>query len=88
MVDSLAPDLILLDITLPTMDGYQVCARLKRDENTAHIPIIMLTSIESADGTLQGLEMGADDFIAKDTFMAENLLATVEVYFNILTGGA
>jgi DNA-binding response OmpR family regulator len=87
MVDNALPDLILLDITLPSMDGYQVCSRLKRDENTSHVPVIMLTSIDSADGTLRGLEMGADDFIAKDAYMAENLVATVETYLNILMDG-
>ncbi|HLY27691.1 MAG TPA: response regulator [Aggregatilineales bacterium] len=85
LVDSTPPDLILLDITLPTLDGYQVCSRLKRDRNTSHIPVLILTSIDSADGILQGIEAGADDFIAKDAFMAENLLATVETYLTILT---
>ena len=87
MVDSLRPDLIILDVTLPRMDGYQVCSRLKRDSNNAHIPVIMLTSIDSADGTLHGLEVGADDYIAKDSFMTENLLATLDSFLNIFTDG-
>ena len=83
MVDSLAPDFIILDVTLPKMDGYQVCMRLKRDTTTAHIPVVMLTSIDTADGTLRGLEVGADDYIAKDSFMGENLLATLDAYLHI-----
>lgn len=80
------PDLVILDVNLPGMDGYQVCSRLKRDSDTAQIPIIMLTTIDGAEGTLQGLEVGADDFIPKDEFMDENLLATVNAYLNILEG--
>lgn len=83
MVDSLRPDLIILDVTLPRMDGYQVCTRLKRDTTTMHIPIVMLTAIDSAEGTLQGLEVGANDYIAKDAFMTENVLATLDSYLNI-----
>ena len=83
-LDNVEPDLIILDVTLPGMDGYQVCARVKRDNFHAHIPIVMLTTIDSADGTLRGLEVGADDYIAKDPFMDENLMATLDAYFNIL----
>ncbi len=86
VVDSQRPDLIILDVNLPTMNGYQVCNRLKRDSNTAHIPVIMLTTIDGADATLQGLEAGADDYIAKDEFTTENLLATLDSYLNILKG--
>jgi DNA-binding response OmpR family regulator len=86
VVDSQRPEVIILDVNLPTMNGYQVCSRLKRDTNTAHIPVIMLTSIGGADATLQGLEVGADDYIAKDEFTTENLLATLDSYLNILKG--
>lgn len=83
VVDSQQPALIILDVNLPSMNGYQVCSRLKRDKDTAHIPVIMLTTIDSADATLRGLEVGADDYIAKDEFTIENLLATVDSYLNI-----
>lgn len=66
MVDDEQPDLVVLDVNLPKMVGYQVCNRLKRDNTTAHIPVIMLTPADSADATLRGLELGADDFIPKD----------------------
>ncbi len=77
MVDEYDPDLILLDLYLPSMNGYQVCQRLQRDRNTAHIPIIMLTSADSADSMLEGLESGAADYIPKDDFVIENLLTSL-----------
>ncbi len=86
MVDSDPPAVVILDVNLPTMDGYQVCSRLKRDSRTARIPVIMLTAYDSADATLQGLEVGADDYIAKDEFTSENLLATLDSYLNFLEG--
>lgn len=76
-VDESAPDLILLDINLPSMSGYQVCSRLKRDQNTAHIPVIMLTASDSSDDILRGLNVGATDYIAKDAFAADNLITTL-----------
>lgn len=74
------PALIILDINLPQMDGYQVCSRLKRDDATAHIPVIMLTSADSADATRHGLEVGADDYIPKDMFAMDNLATTIKAY--------
>jgi CheY-like chemotaxis protein len=74
------PDAIVLDVNLPQMDGYQVCKRLKRDKNTAHIPVIMLTSSDTSDAALQGLESGADDYIPKDVFATENLISTLRTY--------
>jgi len=74
------PNLIILDINLPKMDGYQVCRRLKRDPNTTHIPVIMLTVSDSSDATVQGLEAGADDYIPKDVWATDNLLTTLRAY--------
>jgi len=76
-VDESEPDLILLDINLPSMSGYQVCSRLKRDKSTAHIPVIMLTASDSSDDILRGLNVGATDYIAKDAFAADNLITTL-----------
>src|SRR4051812_20227782 len=70
------PDLIVLDIQLPSMDGYQVCRRLKRAEETKDIPVIMLTDKSSTKETMTGLKAGADDYIPKDIFAAEHLLET------------
>jgi len=58
-------DLILLDIMMPEMDGYEVCRRLKRNEVTRLIPIIMLTALDDTKARVQGIEVGANDFITK-----------------------
>ncbi|MDA3903494.1 MAG: PAS domain S-box protein [Desulfuromusa sp.] len=59
------PDLILLDIMMPGMDGYEVCRRLKSDKATQHIPIIFLTSLDNEEDESKGLELGAVDYITK-----------------------
>jgi DNA-binding response OmpR family regulator len=80
MVDELHPDLVVLDVNLPKMDGYQVCRRIKRDPNTAGIPVIMLTVADSSEATMTGLEAGADDYIPKDIFANENLISTLQAF--------
>lgn len=64
IVDS-KPDLILLDWMLPGTTGIELARRLKRDELTADVPIIMLTAKGEEDNKIQGLEVGADDYITK-----------------------
>lgn len=64
-VDGFAPDLILLDVRMPEMDGFEVCRRLRADPNTADIPIIMVTAFDDREARLEGLDAGADDFIPK-----------------------
>lgn len=59
------PDLILLDIMMPEMDGYEVCQSLKSQPNTAHIPVIFVTAKISPDDEVKGLELGAVDYISK-----------------------
>lgn len=60
-----APDLILLDIMLPILSGYDACSLLKKDERTKHIPIIFLSAKNTVSDITQGLTGGADDYIAK-----------------------
>lgn len=59
------PDLILLDIVMPGMDGYEVCKRLKDDEQTRHIPVIFLTALNDEADEQRGLSLGALDYITK-----------------------
>ena len=60
-----APDLILLDVLMPDMDGYEVCRRLKEDERTRNVPVIFLTVKSEVDDEIRGLELGAVDYIIK-----------------------
>lgn len=73
----LLPDAIVLDIDLPELDGYAVCRALKEDSLTRHIPIVMLTSYDKANDTLKGLQLGAIDYIPKDSFANENVIASL-----------
>ena len=65
------PDLILLDVMMPVMDGFEVCSRLRADDLLAEVPIIMVTALEDRASRLRGLDAGADDFISKPYDTAE-----------------
>ncbi|NOX88233.1 MAG: response regulator [Calditrichaeota bacterium] len=65
LVESKKPDIILLDIRLPKMDGFQVCERIKKNYYTQFIPIIMITALKDLKNKIRSLEAGADDFISK-----------------------
>jgi len=64
-VDEYSPDLIVLDVMMPKIDGYEVCHRLKTDENRKYIPVLMLTAKGEIESKVKGLEIGADDYLAK-----------------------
>lgn len=76
------PDLILLDIMMPKMNGFQVCRRLKGHDNTRFIPIIMVTALNEIEDKVKGIEAGADDFISKP-FNKLELLARVKSLLRI-----
>jgi len=59
------PDLILLDIMMPVINGFEVCKQLKADENTSHIPIVMLSAASHSDSVEQAMKAGAVDYIMK-----------------------
>ena len=71
------PDLILLDIMMPELDGFEVCEILRRDSTTASIPIVMLTALSGELGRLAGLGAGATDFLTKP-FSPRLLVARIE----------
>lgn len=59
------PDIVLLDVMMPGMDGFQVCRRLKDDPETRHIPVVLVTALDGRADRIQGLESGADEFLTK-----------------------
>jgi len=69
--ENLTPDLILLDVMMPGMDGYEVCERLRAMPVVAEVPVIMVTALEDRDSRLRGIEAGADDFVSKPFDHAE-----------------
>jgi DNA-binding response OmpR family regulator len=72
------PDLIVLDLNLPIMNGHQLCRRIKRDPNTAHIPVILLTASDNSDEMIKGMESGADDYVPKDQLAATTLITILQ----------
>ncbi len=70
------PDLIVSDVMMPVLDGFQLLARLRADDRTAHVPVIMLSARAGEEATVEGLDAGADDYLVKP-FSARELLARV-----------
>lgn len=85
LVQMLRPDLIVLDIMLPEMDGWEVCRRLKASSETKNIPVIMLTARREERDVVEGLSLGADDYIKKP-FSLPELVARVKAILRRSTG--
>ncbi|MCX7682522.1 MAG: GAF domain-containing protein [Anaerolineae bacterium] len=81
-VSELMPDLVLLDVMMPHMDGFEVCRHLRSNPLTAQVPIIMVTALADRDSRLRGVEAGADDFISKP-FDAAELKARVQTIIHL-----
>ena len=64
-VENENPDIVLLDVMMPGMDGFEVCTRIKSNTETAHIPVVMVTALTDTQDKVRGLEAGADDFLSK-----------------------
>lgn len=75
------PSLILLDVMMPNLDGFQVCRMLKESPITKHIPVILLTAMGGSEHKLRGFGLGADDYVTKPYAMPE-LLARIHALLN------
>ena len=72
------PDLIISDIAMPRLDGFDLTRRLKNEARTNRIPVILVTSLDSSEDKTHGIEAGADAYIVKSSFDQNNLLETIE----------
>lgn len=77
------PELVLLDIRMPDMDGFEVCRRLKAQAATAHIPIIFVSALTDTEDKVRGFELGAVDFVTKP-YQREELLARVRTHLEVV----
>lgn len=76
------PDLILLDIRMPGMDGYEVCRRLKADERSRAVPVIFISILEDARDKVRGFKAGAVDYVTKP-FLPEEVLARIQIHLRL-----
>ncbi|RMF64839.1 MAG: response regulator [Calditrichaeota bacterium] len=81
-VKTLDPDLVLLDVMMPKMNGFEVCKAIKSDVDTKFIPVIMVTALNELQDKLKGMDSGADDFLSKP-FNKLELLARVRSLLRI-----
>ena len=83
LASTLDPDVILLDIIMPGMDGFEVCRRIKQNEQLRHIPVVFLTALKtSAESRIKALEAGADGFLSKPVDR-EELIAEIRTMVKI-----
>ena len=84
LIDSGAPDLVLLDVMMPGMSGYEVCERIRANDATRLLPVVMLTALHDVSNRIRGIAAGADDFLTKP-FNREELLTRVKSLLRIKT---
>ena len=72
-IEQSKPDLVLLDVVMPGMDGYEVCRQVRHNPATAILPVVMVTALDPTTERIKGLEAGADDFLSKPVNQAELL---------------
>ncbi|MEN8188457.1 MAG: response regulator [Thermodesulfobacteriota bacterium] len=77
------PDLILLDVMMPGLNGFETCAEIKGNEKTAHIPVIFITALDGTQDKIAGFEVGGADYITKPFHQAE-VLARVNTHLNLV----
>ena len=82
VLESREVDIVLLDVMLPEVSGFDICRRIKEDERRRHIPVVMVTALRSKDDRIRGIEAGADDFISKP-FDQPELLARIGMLLKI-----
>src|ERR1035437_8797883 len=75
------PDVILLDVMMPKLNGYEVCAQLRKDSRTAQLPILMITALKDRNDRLKGIHAGANDFLTKPVDAAEIRLRVKNAVF-------
>lgn len=78
------PDLILLDIMMPELNGFEVCRRMKKDMRTRHVPVIFLTALTDTEDVVKGFEEGGVDYVTKP-FRAAELLARIKTHIELKT---
>ncbi len=78
MIKEKEPDLILLDIILPKMDGFEILSKIKADSVLKNIPVILLTNLSQKDEVKRGLDLGADDYLIKAHFMPSEVVKKIK----------
>ncbi len=81
-----SPDIVLLDVMMPGMDGFEVCRRIKANPATAHVPVVMVTALTDSSDRIKGLEAGADDFLSKplnDTALMSRVRSLVRLKMTV-----